>query len=340
MAVTHSQTQNRWRFVPGVVFCAMLGGGAIVISQATGFPPLMLAVIIGISLHGLAANPVLKDGVCWTGHSLLYIGVALHGLRIDIADLASAGWISASIVIGVLGLTILFGVGFARLLKQDRTFGILMSGAVAICGTSAAAAICSALPKCEERDRQLAITIAGITGLSTLAMFVYPVIANTLDLSDAEAGLFFGGSIHNVSQALGAGYSVSGETGDITTVLKMLRVSMLLPIVFLISVLSTARATGQGASAPSSIGSYFPPFLIVFAILAVINCLQLVPAAVADWGNQAAQWALIVSLAAIGMSTSIAEVFAHGKRPLFVMTITTGFMAAAILTSLYVTRSI
>ena len=100
---------------------------------------------------------------------LLYIGVALLGLRIDLADLVSAGWLSAAIVIGGLGVTILFGVWFAQLLREDRKFGILMGGAVAICGASAAAAICAAMPKCDARDRQLTITIAGITGLSTLA---------------------------------------------------------------------------------------------------------------------------------------------------------------------------
>lgn len=340
MLVSPAQSAPWRRVMPGLLFSAVLGVAAILLSSVTAIPALMLAVIMGLALHGLSTLPALKDGLSWTGHNLLYIGVALLGLRIDLADLVSAGWLSAAIVIGGLGVTILFGVWFAQLLREDRKFGILMGGAVAICGASAAAAICAAMPKCDARDRQLTITIAGITGLSTLAMFAYPVIASTLALSEAEAGLLLGGSIHNVSQAVGAGYAVSDETGDITVVLKMLRVSMLLPIVFLISVLARAKSTETSDRAPHTFGAYFPPFLVAFCGLAMFSCLNLVPAPVIEWGNQAAKWALIVSLAAIGMSTSVSDVFAHGKRPLFIMTVTTGFMALAILTSIYLTRSI
>lgn len=339
MAVISSSSQTRRTYIPGLAFCSALGAAAVVTSNATGIPALMLAVVMGICLHGLSSVPILKDGICWTGHSLLYMGVALLGLRIDVADLTNAGFLSAAIVVSVLIATILFGIVFARLLKEDNKFGILMGGAVAICGASAAAAICSALPKCETRDRQLAITIAGITGLSTLAMFLYPVGAKILTLTESEAGLFLGGSIHNVSQAVGAGYSLSDEAGDVTVVLKMLRVSMLLPIVFLISVLAASNSGETAACGRKSLTDYFPPFLIVFGALAVLSCMSLIPAPVADLGNEAAKWALIISLAAIGMSTNIKDVFSHGKRPLFVMTITTLFMAGAILTSIYVTRS-
>ena len=50
-------------------------------------------------------------------------------------------------VIGAVVLTILFGILAARLIGISRPFGILTSGAVAICGASAALAISSVLPK-------------------------------------------------------------------------------------------------------------------------------------------------------------------------------------------------
>ena len=44
--------------------------------------------------------------------------------------------------------------------------------------------------------------------LSTLAMVVYPLIARMLDLTPQQAGLFLGGTIHDVAQVVGAGYTL------------------------------------------------------------------------------------------------------------------------------------
>ena len=115
----------------------------------------------------------------------------------------------------------------ARAFGQTKDFSILMSGAVAVCGVSAAAAICAALDECETRNEELAITVAGITVLSTIAMIAYPIVSHLLNLN---VGILMGGGIHNVSQAVGAGYAVSPEAGDLSVLLKLLRVSMLLPI--------------------------------------------------------------------------------------------------------------
>ena len=125
----------------------------------------------------------------------------------------------------------------ARTFGQTKDFSILMSGAVAICGVSAAAAICAALDECETRNEELAITVAGITVLSTIAMIAYPIVSHVLNLNNLDAGILMGGGIHNVSQAVGAGYAVSPEAGDLSVLLKLLRVSMLLPIIIILSLI-------------------------------------------------------------------------------------------------------
>ena len=220
-------------YTPGLLVSILAGILAAYISEITVIPVMLLAIIIGLLLHVLNSVSILKDGINWSSRGLLYTGVALMGLRIDLTDLSQVGFMAPLFVILTLITTLLVGYAIARALGQSKDFSILMSGAVGICGVSAAAAICSALEDNPLRDAQLAITVAGITVLSTLAMLLYPFISNALNLNILESGIFMGGGIHNVSQAVGAGYAVSNEAGDLAVIFKLIRVSMLLPVIII-----------------------------------------------------------------------------------------------------------
>jgi uncharacterized integral membrane protein (TIGR00698 family) len=318
-------------YSPGLLVCILAGILAAYISKITMVPVMLLAIIIGLLLHVLNSVSILKDGINWSSRGLLYAGVALMGLRIDLTDLSQVGFMAPLFVILTLITTLLVGYAIARASGQSKDFSILMSGAVGICGVSAAAAICSALEDNPLRDAQLAITVAGITVLSTLAMLLYPFISNALNLNILESGIFMGGGIHNVSQAVGAGYAVSNEAGDLAVIFKLIRVSMLLPVIIIISLV-----WGKGSSTPypnvrSKLKASTPPFLVVFCLLALLSCLNIVPDLAKNAGNISAHWALIISLVAIGIKTDTRLVMKVGVMPLTIMTLTTAFMGAMLL---------
>ena len=328
MQIRLSKIKN---YTPGLLVCILAGILAAHISKITMIPVMLLAIIIGLLLHVLNSVSILKDGINWSSRGLLYTGVALMGLRIDLTDLSQVGFMAPLFVIITLITTLLVGYAIARALGQSKDFSILMSGAVGICGVSAAAAICSALEDNPLRDAQLAITVAGITVLSTLAMLLYPFISNALNLNILESGIFMGGGIHNVSQAVGAGYAVSNEAGDLAVIFKLIRVSMLLPVIIIISLV-----WGKGSSTPypnvrSKLKASTPPFLVVFCLLALLSCLNIVPDLAKNAGNISAHWALIISLVAIGIKTDTRLVMKVGAKPLTIMTLTTVFMGAMLL---------
>ena len=328
MQIRLSKIKN---YTPGLLVCILAGILAAYISEITVIPVMLLAIIIGLLLHVLNSVSILKDGINWSSRGLLYTGVALMGLRIDLTDLSQVGFMAPLFVILTLITTLLVGYAIARALGQSKDFSILMSGAVGICGVSAAAAICSALEDNPLRDAQLAITVAGITVLSTLAMLLYPFISNALNLNILESGIFMGGGIHNVSQAVGAGYAVSNEAGDLAVIFKLIRVSMLLPVIIIISLV-----WGKGSSTPypnvrSKLKASTPPFLVVFCLLALLSCLNIVPDLAKNAGNISAHWALIISLVAIGIKTDTRLVMKVGAMPLTIMTLTTAFMGAMLL---------
>src|SRR5439155_1619007 len=123
------------------------------------------------------------------------------------------------------------GLPVARILGLSRAFGALSGGSVGICGASAALAIASVLPKTRESERDVILAVVVVTGLSTIAMILYPMLVTAIGLDHLRAGLFLGGTIHDVAQVVGAGYMISQKTGDVATYVKLLRVAMLLPVV-------------------------------------------------------------------------------------------------------------
>jgi len=224
--------QSNW---PGVVLAAVIAAAASFIAETRGGPALLFALLLGMALHGVSAEGGAKPGIDFAAKRILRLGVALLGARITFEQLGQLGWINSGLVIAAIIATIGFGLAMSRVLGLGRRLGLLTGGATAICGASAAIAIAAVLPRDDTSERELTFTIAGVTALSTIAMIFYPAIIKVLGLTPDQSGIFLGGTIHDVAQVVGAGYSVSHETGDLAALTKMLRVAMLLPIVMTIS---------------------------------------------------------------------------------------------------------
>ena len=311
------------RYYPGVIICTLIGIAVIALSDTYGIPVMLLALLIGLALHPISEAQKLTPGIHWTSHSLLLFGVALLGFRINVGDILDGGFLTPVITLSVLIITILTGIMIAGYFGLKKSFGVLISGAIAICGVSAAVAISCVLPKSDTTEKNLALTVAGVTVLSTLAMLAYPVISHWLTFNETQSGVFMGASIHNVAQAVGAGYTVSDTAGDVATYVKLLRVSALLPVIIVISFLFRTKNPNVGFR----FFDYFPPFLIVFIVLAAVNSFQLLPETIQQSGIHISRFLLIVSLVGIGIKTDLRGVTSVGIKPLLVMTGTTILMA-------------
>jgi uncharacterized integral membrane protein (TIGR00698 family) len=214
----------------------------------------------------------------------------------------------------------------ARVFKLGSAFGTLTGGAVAICGASAALAIASILPKHADAERDASFTVIGITALSTLAMILYPIIVGHLGLDHHAAGVFLGGTIHDVAQVVGAGYSLSQETGDTATIVKLLRVAMLLPACLAIGLALHVRGATAAHAAP-----ILPWFAVAFAALVAITSTGWIPAQVIDAGSVVSRWCLVTAIAAIGMKTSLKSLVDMGLKPVMLIVTETLFLAAMVI---------
>ncbi|MBO0334732.1 putative sulfate exporter family transporter [Sneathiella sp. CAU 1612] len=310
---------------PGLLLCLTVAAAARFLSEHYLAPQMLFALLLGMAFHFLAEEGKCVEGVEFSSKTVLRFGVALLGMRLTIDDVLSLGWAPVGVIISGVGATIIVGIFLSRLLGRRRRFGTLTGGAVAICGASAALAISSVLPKSKNSERDTIFTVIAVTALSTLAMILYPIVVSLLGLNDRFAGIFLGGTIHDVAQVVGAGYAVSSEAGDIATITKLLRVSLLVPIVLIISLCFKTRRAGASAEFP------LPLFVIGFCFFVGLNSFQIVPVEIRDMLVQLSSWCLVMAIAALGIKTSLKDMLTIGYQPMLLITLETLFIAAWVL---------
>jgi uncharacterized membrane protein YadS len=132
-------------------------------------------------------------------------------------------------------------------------------------------------------------------------MIVYPLITAALNLSDTDAGILIGGTIHDVAQEVGAGYIISndvGDVGDVSTMVKLLRVAMLVPAVMVfIYLFRNSRKATDNEKVPA-----LPSFLVAFSVL--INSMGWIPPVATEVFTKMSGWCLVTAIAALGIKTS------------------------------------
>ncbi|WP_339723658.1 putative sulfate exporter family transporter [uncultured Paraglaciecola sp.] len=316
--------------LPGVLISVIVGLAALFLSEHYGAPAMLFALLLGIAMSFLYEGTKCKEGIEFTACHILRVGVGLLGLRIAFGDLAALGWKTALLLVVAIVSTIGLGMVLARALGLKKRFGVLTGGAVGICGASAAMAIAAVLPESKDKDRDTLLTIVGVTALSTVAMVMYPIVAGVLNLDPTHTSIFLGGTIHDVAQVVGAGYSVSEQTGDLATLTKLVRVAFLMPVVVcILLVLRMNLDKTSDAKAPG-----IPAFLIAFIVLMTINSLVDLPELVTQGATDISRFALVISIAAIGMKSNLGQLLEVGLKPILLLVLETLWIAGLILVCL------
>ena len=329
-----ANTQNRFAakltecrfYFPGILAAFLVAAAAQFVSDNYQAPTMLMALLFGIAMNFLGEDKAAAPGIAFASRTLLRAGVALLGARISTDIIFVLGGWTILLIMCAVGATILFATLIAPYLKQGPRFAILTGGAVAVCGASAAMAIAALLPKDERSENNLIFTVLSVTLLSTAAMIVYPILVQNLELSTVEAGVFLGGTIHDVAKVVGAGFSVSNETGEIATLVKLLRVALLAPIVLVISIYWRRKGGSDAKGTP-----ILPQFVLWFFVFAVINSFGWIPSEISATLSSLSRWMLVVAIAAVGMKISIGQVMVVGWRAIIFVTIETLFIGAFVM---------
>ncbi len=306
-------------YIHGIIACLVVTLAAKFISINYGAPVMLMCLLLGMIFNYMSREEPTKAGVQFTSKTILRLGVVLIGARIVFSDFMGLGINGIAIVIFATALVIVGSMLFARLLKLDKEQGLLIGGATSICGASAALAISSVMPNSKSLEQNTLIAVLGVTAMGTIAMITYPILIGLLGYNDYQAGILIGGAIHDVAQVVGAGYSVSTEAGDTAILIKLMRVFLLIPVLFVFVYMFKNRKKDDGSANKFP----FPMFLIGFFILMVLNSLNLLPHDLLKAMEYTSKWFLMMSLTAVGMKTSPKALVGVGLRPFILVLLNT-----------------
>jgi uncharacterized integral membrane protein (TIGR00698 family) len=307
-----------WRgYWPGLAIVAAGTLAAGFLSDHYGVPLTLMALLIGLALNFLSADGRLTPGLAFASRSLLRWGIVLVGVRITVGQIVALGPMAFFCVLVIVAVAIGAGVLAARRLGFDTAFGVLAGGAVAICGASAAMALATTLGEKRASQAQLTLVLVGISAMSAAAMMVYPLIAHALHLSDLKAGFLMGAAIHDVAQALGAGYSYSEGAGQIAAIVKLTRVALLAPVLAIVAMF--LRDDGGHGESGGAKGPGVPWFVVGFFVLAGINSFGVIPPVVASAAEKLAAGLLAAAVTATAIRSPLSQLLEAGPRPLLVI---------------------
>lgn len=303
-------------FLPGLAICATASLAAMWLAQYYGFPLILLGLLIGLALSFASEDVRTHAGLDFAARHGLRLGIVVLGLQITVMQVAALGWVTFAGLALVMLAAFTSGVMASRLIGEGREAGVLAGGATAICGASAALALYGVIGQNRLDPTRFSIVLVGVALASAIAMTVYPVLAQMLGLSDAQAGFLIGASVHDVAQAIGAGFSFSDPAGADATIVKLARVAMLAPIVALVAVwLGRGEDAGRQAR-PLWRKVAVPWFIVGFLALVGLNSIIEVPQAVRDNGLTLSKTLLLLAVTAAAMRSRLALLLEAGPRPL------------------------
>jgi uncharacterized integral membrane protein (TIGR00698 family) len=294
--------------------------------------PVMMAIILGMIFNNTLTLPkALQPGIKYAVKKLLPIGIVLIGVRLDFGQLVRVGFggLAMSVLETIVALGLLLVL--TRFLRLPQKLGILLGVGTAICGGTA---IVATAPVIEAEEKDVVFSVATVTLLGLLAMFVMPFLGHLLSLTDKAFGIWAGLAIHQTPQVVAAGFAYSDAAGETATIVKLARVCLLAPVVFIIGVIyarSKSRHDGPVAKKKINYWKLFPMFVFGFLAMALLKTLGLLPeltvhkaavlgggtwhGSVGSIGEQVSKFFITISMAGVGLETKFSAMRQTGLKP-------------------------
>jgi uncharacterized integral membrane protein (TIGR00698 family) len=322
--------------LPGLLWSALLATAAFVLADQPFFKDtlrisaLLLVILLGMAIRTVVPLPAwAAPGVRVAQRPILRWAVAGLGFRLSLGEIARIGGPALAVVIASTVVALLFGVWVGRRLGLAPKLATLLSVGGGICGASAVVAADSVV-HAEKRDSALALGI--ITLLGTVGIVAYPWIGRAAGMNDFLYGVWDGASLHEMAQVVAAGSGFSKAATDVATVVKLVRITLLAPVVFFLAWKMQREAGATSANHSPSAGSLgisaqppastasrvpiIPWFLVVFVVFAAVNSMGWLDPALVKQLVRADVWLLCLGMAGVGLQTSFADLGRAGWAPI------------------------
>jgi uncharacterized integral membrane protein (TIGR00698 family) len=359
--VSLTQTRPKESVAWGIIICLLLTGIAMWLNELPVWPftiqggrhplePVMMSIVLGMILSNVWTLPKwCLPGVKFSVKKLLPLGIILLGARLNFSEIMQLGFVGIAMSCFEILLALALMLFFIRWLRLSGKLGTLLGIGTAICGGTA---IVAAAPVIEAEESDVVFGVATVTLLGLIGMFLMPVLGHFMALTERAFGVWAGLAIHQTPQVVAAGFAYGEQAGETATIVKMSRVCLLAPVVFvagLVYARKKAQKHQNGDRKRINYFSLFPKFVLGFLALALLRTLGWLPdftvhltqarmfgqvnhdfsmAAVSQMG---ANFFIVMSMAGVGLETKFSAMKQTGLRPFFAAAVSAVIIATVVL---------
>lgn len=298
-------------YIPGILLSMAIALISNLLSPYLPVGSVVIAIVLGMLLgNTVNFGDSYKSGVKFSESNILGLSIALMGVNLNFQILKDIGFETILLVVFAILITISSAIYIGKLFKLDKKLSILLGIGSAICGSSAIAASDKII---QAQQKDVGLSIAIVNFLGTVGVFLIPLLAGlVIPMSNIEAGIFAGNTLQAVGQAVAAGFSISDESGNIATLVKMTRVLMLLPLSLVLALIFTKSDSGNISSKRPRV----PLFVIGFALSSIIASLNIFPLETISMISKISSYLLIIAMSAIGLNIRTKNILKEGKQAL------------------------
>ena len=309
--------------LPGLLLCIGVALAAMALERIeiavvgeAYLEALVIAILLGVAIRAAwTPGPRWEAGIDLAAKILLEIAVVLLGAALSVGTVLALGpQLLAGIAVVVL-IAIASSYAICRALGLPQKMAVLIACGNSICGNSAIAAVA---PVIGADSDDVAASIAFTAVLGVVVVLVLPVFVPLLQLSLTQYGVLAGLTVYAVPQVLAATLPIGALSNQIGTVVKLVRVLMLGPVVFGLSLIAARLRDDAASSAPRAqklaLHQLVPWFIVGFLLVAAARSLGLIPEAFVKPIARVAGVLTTISMAGLGLGVDVRVVAQAGLR--------------------------
>ena len=281
-----------------------------------------MALVIGIVFTNVFSNPYPKQSSSLV-KKFLQIAIVGLGFGMNIDNAIQAG--KEGLLFTILTLILVFFIGWVlyRVFGLHRKISYLIASGTAICGGSAIAAVA---PLIQAKEKHISIAIGTVFILNAVALLIFPLIGNALEMSQHQFGLWSAIAIHDTSSVVGAAAQYGEEALEVATTVKLGRALWIIPLSLFTAFIF--RTSGKGIK--------IPYFILYFILAMVIASYTPQFAEFYSWVSYLSKRLLVVTLLLVGMGLTAETIKKAGlKSMLFGISLWVAISVASLLVILF-----
>lgn len=305
----------------GVIFSLAISFLSIYISEIAFIKNTfhMNAFIIAIFLGFILSNvmeihAIFKDGITFTLKKLLRLAIILLGFKISLMEISEIGLKGLIVITIAVSTCFMFTIWVGKKIGVEKKLTLLLASGTSICGASAIIAT-SGVIKAEEKDSAISVAVISIMG--TISMILYPIIFHAFGLSENLYSVWTGSSIHEVAQVVGAGFSVSDQAGKLASMVKMSRVTFIVPTTLILLLSEFKKVKAEQKEKVKLKDLNIPWFVLMFIFVIFFNSLKIVPDELVKKIITFDNLLLTSAMFCMGLGISFSKIRSAGMKPIY-----------------------